>query len=129
MLIERLLQMGGAFTQHLTWRWCFYINLPIGGVTAAGLVFLLRLQPAKRNGKVPLMAVFKMLDPVGNSIFVPAIICLLLALQWGGVTYAWSDARIIARKYSCTQSLMLRDPPEKKVTLIRNMLQSSFSSA
>ena len=97
--------MGGAFTQHLTWRWCFYINLPIGAVTAAGLVFLLRLKPAKRDGKVPLMAVIKMLDPVGNSIFVPAIICMLLALQWGGVTYAWSNARIIARKYNHTRLL------------------------
>ena len=92
--------MGGAFTQHLTWRWCFYINLPIGGVTAAGLVFLLKLKPVQRDGKVPLMAVFKMLDPVGNTIFVPAVICMLLALQWGGVTYAWSNPRIIARKYN-----------------------------
>ena len=96
--------MGGAFTQHLTWRWCFYINLPIGGVTAAGLVFLLKLTPAKSDGKVPLMADFRTLDPVGNIIFAPAIICLLLALQWGGVTYAWSNARIIVRKYSSTRS-------------------------
>ena len=106
--------MGGAFTQHLTWRWCFYINLPLGGVTAAGLVFLLRLKPAKRDGNVPPMAVVKMLDPVGNFIFVPAIICLLLALQWGGVQYAWSNARIIARKYIRTPSLVPRDSIRRK---------------
>ena len=106
--------MGGAFTQHLTWRWCFYINLPLGGVTAAGLVFLLRLKPARRDGNVPPMAVVKMLDPVGNFIFVPAIICLLLALQWGGVQYAWSNARIIARKYIHTPSRVPRDSIRRK---------------
>ena len=91
--------MGGAFTERLTWRWCFYINLPLGAVTAAGLIFLLKLQQPKTLGKIPPMAILKLLDPIGNLIFVPAILCLLLALQWGGVTYAWSDVRIIVREY------------------------------
>lgn len=55
------------------------------------------------------MAVLKMLDPVGNFLFVPAIICLLLALQWGGVQYAWSNSRIIARMYIHTPSFVPRD--------------------
>ena len=36
------------------------------------------------------------LDPIGTLTFVPSIVCLLIALQWGGTTYAWSDGRIIA---------------------------------
>lgn len=35
-------------------------------------------------------------DPIGTILFVPAIICLLLALQWGGATYAWSSGRVVA---------------------------------
>jgi hypothetical protein len=42
------------------------------------------------------MDIFLKLDPIGTVIFVPAIVCLLLALQWGGVTYEWSNSRIIA---------------------------------
>ena len=88
--------MGGAFTDRLTWRWCFYINLPIGAVTALGLLVFLRLPPAAVRPKESLSVIFRRLDPAGTLIFVPAIVCLLLALQWGGVTYAWSDGRIIA---------------------------------
>lgn len=42
------------------------------------------------------MDIFLELDPIGTIIFVPAIVCLLLALQWGGVTYEWSNGRIVA---------------------------------
>jgi MFS family permease len=37
-----------------------------------------------------------MLDPLGNFFFLPSLVCLLLALQWGGTTYAWSDGKVIA---------------------------------
>ncbi len=38
----------------------------------------------------------KYFDPIGTALFMPAVICLLLALQWGGTTYAWDSGRIIA---------------------------------
>ncbi|KAJ6005390.1 MFS general substrate transporter [Penicillium sp. IBT 35674x] len=88
--------MGGAFTDHATWRWCFYVNLPIGGITAVGILFLLKLPARAMTQKRSWMQTMKSLDPLGTIVFVPSIVCLLLALQWGGVQYPWSNGRIIA---------------------------------
>lgn len=53
--------------------------------------------PQKQNREtVPIATHIKRLDPLGMSLFTPSIVCLLLALQWGGSTYAWNNARIIA---------------------------------
>ena len=46
--------------------------------------------------RVPIKQQIRQLDPLGTILLLPALICLILALQWGGVTYAWNDGRIIA---------------------------------
>jgi hypothetical protein len=75
-------------------RVSFYINLPLGAITIILLVLFLHLNDEKP--KLPLRQVLYLLDPLGNLIFLPCVICLLLALQWGGVKYPWSDGRVIA---------------------------------
>lgn len=89
--------LGGAFTDGPGWRWCFYINLPFGGVVLLALVYFLHIPEDMVNKeRTTLKEKIVRLDPIGTFFFLPSIICLLLALQWGGVTYDWSDGRIIA---------------------------------
>jgi EmrB/QacA subfamily drug resistance transporter len=87
--------LGGAFTgSKATWRWCFYINLPLGGLTILVVIFLLKLEeqkPKLANWKETV----KNLDPLGTVLFLPAITCLLLALEWGAAEYSWSSPRLV----------------------------------
>jgi MFS family permease len=86
--------LGGVFTQHATWRWCFYMNLPIGAVSSVFLFFFLKVSD-KKHESVPALEHITRLDPLGTFFFVPSMVCLILALQWGGSTYAWGSWRII----------------------------------
>ncbi|KAI1377468.1 putative MFS aflatoxin efflux pump [Hypoxylon crocopeplum] len=87
--------VGGAFTSNVTWRWCFYINLPFGGIALAVIAFLLHV-PNRETTKLSVKAKLAQLDALGTTFLVPGVVCLLLALQWGGLTYPWSNGRIIA---------------------------------
>ncbi|KAK2615974.1 hypothetical protein N8I77_002695 [Diaporthe amygdali] len=87
--------IGGGFTSNVTWRWCFYLNLPIGA--AAMIVIYLFLDiPSRDETKLPLKKKLKQLDAPGTSVLIPGVVCLLLALQWGGQTYSWGNGRIVA---------------------------------
>lgn len=88
--------LGGVFTTYATWRWCFYINLPIGAITAVVVLLVLKIdRPMAASGKSVKQKILQ-LDPLGTACFLPGIVCLLLALQWGGSKYEWNDGRIIA---------------------------------
>jgi MFS family permease len=78
----------------LTWRWCFYINLPIGVSVVVALVLFLQLDEKPRE-RVSTLEQFKRLDPLGLLFFIPSMVCLILALQWGGSTYSWSAPKMI----------------------------------
>ncbi|MCT7351925.1 MFS transporter [Streptomyces sp. 15-116A] len=77
--------LGGYFTDSLTWRWCFYINVPFGILTlvVVGLVL-----------KLPRPAVRPRLDVLGCLLLSAGSTCLLLLSAWGGTEYAW-DSRVI----------------------------------
>lgn len=87
--------LGGALIDGWTWRACFGLTVPlnIAGIVVAAIYF-------EQQTKFPEMSLsfrekLGRLDLLGTTMFVPAITCLLVGLQWGGTTYGWSDWRII----------------------------------
>ena len=86
--------LGGVFTSAVSWRWCFYINLPLGAVSMMVIFLLLKVQDRETTNK-SLGYKLRQLDGLGTAAFVPGSVCVLLALQWGGVDYAWGSWRIV----------------------------------
>ncbi|KAF2475267.1 major facilitator superfamily transporter [Lindgomyces ingoldianus] len=87
--------IGGALTSNASWRWCFIINIPIGTVTILILLLIVKPTPGKEASKKSPLEHLKMLDPLGAALLIPAVICLVLALQWGGSEYAWKSWQIV----------------------------------
>lgn len=88
--------VGGALTQSMGWRWCFWINLPMGGVSLAAFTFLFSNPRVHGEGDgMTLKQKIKELDLVSNCLFIPALTVLFVALSWAGTKYPWSDGKVI----------------------------------
>lgn len=90
--------VGGVLTERVSWRWCFYINLPLCGVIAAIVWVVLPYRPPRSSQYSHLKFLQKCshLDWVGSILCIGCILSLLLALQWGGTTRPWGSPTIIA---------------------------------
>ena len=78
--------LGGLFVDHLSWRFAFFVNVPIGAV-ALGLLRVYLPSPAERR---PVR-----LDYLGSALLAGTVVCLLLVLTWGGGRYAWGSPEIV----------------------------------
>ena len=78
--------LGGLFVDHLSWRWVFYVNLPIGAVTLAVVSAALHL-PVERTER--------RIDYLGAALLAAGLTCVLLVTTWGGQQYAWSSAEVV----------------------------------
>ncbi|CAG8040818.1 unnamed protein product [Penicillium salamii] len=87
--------LGGVLTDHASWRWCFWINLPFGVLTAFVIMLFFEDSKGTTKPKISRLNQLKRMDPLGVAAFVPAVVSLLLCLQWGGTKYHWDDVRII----------------------------------
>lgn len=85
--------VGGAFEKY-NWRWAFYINLLIGGVFAP--VYLFLLPGFDPSPGTPMAKRASKFDYVGATISIGAQVSLIMAINFGGTTYAWDSGRIIA---------------------------------
>ncbi|RDL36683.1 MFS general substrate transporter [Venustampulla echinocandica] len=88
--------LGGVFTDKATWRWCFFINLPIGAITVVAIMIFFKNPERAAVADLGWKARVQEFDLYGTLAFIPSIVCLLLALQWGGTKYPWKDGKIIA---------------------------------
>lgn len=87
--------LGGAFTENATWRWCFYLNLPIGGVAGFIILVFFTTPKAAKPMDATFMEKILQLDPSGCALIMGGVVCYLLAMQWGGIQKAWSDSSVI----------------------------------
>ncbi|MEV5169884.1 MFS transporter [Streptomyces flaveolus] len=78
--------LGGYFTDHLSWRWCFYVNVPFGLVTLAVIAVVLKLPRPRTRAR---------LDVLGALLLAAASTCLVLLTTWGGTEYAWGSRQIL----------------------------------
>lgn len=87
--------LGGAITDHTTWRWVFYVNLPIGVLALLVLTAWLPATLSVRSSAYRGWAAVRRIDFPGVLTAAAATICLLLALTWGGTTYSWGSAQVV----------------------------------
>ncbi|ROV97850.1 hypothetical protein VSDG_04895 [Cytospora chrysosperma] len=88
--------LGGVFTEKVTWRWCFYINLPVGALSA-GIILMFFQNPSasKTNDNTNLVSKLKSMDPVGTALLLACVTCYILAMQYGGMTHPWNSSVVI----------------------------------
>lgn len=83
--------LGGVFSEKLTWRWIFWLNLPISGSTFILLLLFLDVH----NPKTAFMDGIRAIDWLGSLSILAVTLMILLGLDFGGETFPWSSPKVI----------------------------------
>ena len=86
--------LGGVFTEFVTWRWCFWINLPVGGLASTMVLFFFQSPPREVPAATRLEQVRQM-DLLGAAPLLASLVCYLLPMRWGGVAFAWGSPQVL----------------------------------
>jgi EmrB/QacA subfamily drug resistance transporter len=89
---------GGYITDHLSWRWAFYVNLPLGAVALLLLAFRLHLPKYRTEHRI---------DWTGAGLLAVGITALVLITTWGGNQYAWGSWQILGLAITAVVTLAL----------------------
>ncbi len=87
--------LGGALAGKVSWRWCFYINLPIGAVSGVIILLFFKTPSNAKPKSATLHEKLLQMDPVGVILVMGAVISYILALHYGGQTYAWDSSQVV----------------------------------
>jgi EmrB/QacA subfamily drug resistance transporter len=98
--------VGGFITDHLSWRWAFYVNLPVGGIALAVLFSTLQLPKYRTQHRI---------DWLGAALLSVGITALVLITTWGGTQYAWASAQIFGLAAVALLTLVLFVIVERRV--------------
>lgn len=84
--------IGGVIVQHGDWRWVFWLNLPVGGITLVMQLLFLKVTYVKRSTFVERM---KQIDWIGNVLLSASVVSILCALSWADTRYPWRSFHIL----------------------------------
>jgi EmrB/QacA subfamily drug resistance transporter len=101
--------MGGVITQYLSWRWVFYINLPLGGLAFVVLFIKLRLPRHRPEGKISI-------DWFGSAVLCVGIVALLILMSGGGTRFSWGSSTAISLAVFTAAALLLFVWAERRAT-------------
>jgi EmrB/QacA subfamily drug resistance transporter len=90
--------LGGYFTDQLSWRWIFYVNLPLGITALIVATVVLRIS---------FRGVRRRIDYLGSLLLVAAVSCVVTATTWGGTTFPWGSVQIIGLAVAAVVLLLL----------------------
>ncbi|KIJ39865.1 hypothetical protein M422DRAFT_174487 [Sphaerobolus stellatus SS14] len=83
--------IGGALAEKVTWRWCFWVTIPVSAFATCVVIFVLPLKPVTGDMKRKLLAI----DYLGAILTLGGCALILLPLIWGGVTFPWVSAKVL----------------------------------
>ncbi|KAI9291570.1 MFS general substrate transporter [Neoconidiobolus thromboides FSU 785] len=125
--------IGGALTEKASWRWCFYINIPICLIAMFVIGFFLRLPTSKENMKEKLARV----DYLGSITLLIFTSLIVLGLNWGGQQYPWNSAAVIVSLCLGIAFLLLfiffqwkvsKEPIIPAHVLVRNVISADITA-